>query len=50
MSRYYHYDPPRREDYLSEYDYQEACSAWEKAEDDYIDNYVEMMQLEREYN
>ena len=48
MSRYYHYDPPRREDYLSEYDYQEAVATWENAEDDYVDNYVEMRQLARE--
>ena len=50
MSRYYHYDPPRQEDYPTDDEYQEAVATWEKAEDDYRDNYVEMRQLEREYN
>lgn len=50
MSRYYHYNPPRQEDYPTDDEYQEAVATWENAEDDYIDNYMEMRQLEREFN
>ena len=50
MNRYYHYNPPRQEDYPTDDEYQEAYATWENAEDDYVDNYVEMRQLAREFN
>ena len=41
---------PLPEEYDSEEDYQEALSMYERAESDYIDDYVEMRQMEREFN
>ena len=38
------------EDYPTDDEYQEAVATWENAEDDYVDNYVEMRQLAREFN
>lgn len=41
MSRFYHNDPPQREDYDTEEEYNEACYYWDSAESDYIDSYEE---------
>lgn len=29
MNRFYRFEPPKEEDYLSEEDYQDAVNAWE---------------------
>ena len=47
---FYHCQPPKEEDYSSEEEYQEALSAWEDAEDIYIEDYLERRREEREYN
>lgn len=39
MSWKYRY--PREEDYDTEEAYEEACAAYESAEDDYVDEYIE---------
>lgn len=41
MSRYYRFKVPTSEDYSTDEDYQEALSAWENAEDDYAEEYME---------
>ena len=41
---------PLPEEYDSDEDYQEALQMYECAESDYIDDYVEMRQMEREFN
>ena len=41
---------PMPEEYTSDEEYQEALSMYEWAESDYIDDYVERRQMEREYN
>ena len=41
---------PLPEEYDSEEDYQAALSMYEWAERDYIADYVEMRQMEREFN
>ena len=41
---------PLPEEYDSEEDYQEALSMYEWAESAYVDDYVEMRQMEREFN
>lgn len=50
MRRYHHFDPPRKDDYPTEDDYQEAVAAWESAEDDYADEYMERQRMEVEFN
>lgn len=47
MNRFYRFDPPKEEDYLSEEDYQDAVNAWETAEDEYAEDYLEMVRMER---
>lgn len=41
---------PLPEEYDSDEDYQEALSMYEWAESEYVDDYVEMRQMEREFN
>lgn len=41
MSRFHHFIPPRQEDFDTEEEYFESVSAWESAEDDYADDYME---------
>ena len=41
---------PLPEEYDSEEDYQEALQMYEWAESDYVDDYIEMRQMEREFN
>ena len=41
---------PLQEEYDSEEAYQEALQMYEWAESDYIADYVEMRQMEREFN
>lgn len=50
MSRFYHFNPPRPEDYLTDDEYQDAVAAWENAEDDYVEEYMERKRMERENN
>ena len=47
---YYHWQPPKKEDYSSDEEFQEALSAWEYAEDTYIEDYLERQMEERENN
>ena len=47
---YYHCQPPKAEDYSSDEEFQEALSAWEYAEDAYIEDYLERRREERENN
>lgn len=42
------FDPPVREDYDSEEEYLDAYEAWERAEDDYAEDYMERIFAERE--
>lgn len=44
---FYHFNPPEREDYDTEEEYQEDYDRWEDAESDWIDDYVERKQMER---
>ena len=41
---------PLPEEYDSDEDYQEALSIYEWADSEYVDDYVEMRQMEREFN
>lgn len=50
MNRFYRFEPPKEEDYLSEEDYQDAVSAWETAEDEYAEDYLEMVRMARNNN
>ena len=50
MNRFYRFDPPKEEDYLSEKDYQDAVNAWETAEDEYAEGYLEMVRMARNNN
>ena len=43
---YYHWQPPKEEDYSTEEEFLEAYEAWERAEDDY-EEYMEMRREER---
>lgn len=43
---YYHWQPPKEEDYGTEEEFLEAYEAWERAEDDY-EEYMEMRRNER---
>lgn len=45
---FYHWQPPKAEDYSSDEEFQEALSAWEYAEDTYIEDYLERRREERE--
>ena len=47
---YYHWQHPKKEDYSSDEEFQEALSAWEFAEDIYIEDYLERQREERENN
>lgn len=47
---YYHCQPPKAEDYSSDEEFQEALSAWEDAEDNYIEDYLERRREEMENN
>ena len=47
MNRFYRFDPPKEEDYLSVEDYQDAVNAWETAEDEYAEDYREMVRMAR---
>lgn len=38
---FYHFTQPVPEDFCTYAEYQEALRAWERAEDDYADNYME---------
>ena len=44
---YYHWQPPKEEDYSTEEEFLEAYEAWERAEDDY-EEYMEMRREERD--
>lgn len=50
MSQHYHLEPPKPEDYGSKEEYLDAVEAWESEEDDYVDDYLELRRIEREYN
>ena len=43
---FYHWQPPKEEDYSTEEEFLEAYEAWERAEDDY-EEYMEMRREER---
>lgn len=45
---FYHWQPPKEEDYSSDEEFQEALSAWEDAEDIYIEDYLERRREEIE--
>lgn len=47
---FYHWQPPKVEDYSTDEEYEESLSAWEEAEDTYEEEYMERMREEREYN
>lgn len=47
---FYHWQPPKAEDYSSDEEFQEALSAWEDAEDNYIEDYLERRREEMENN
>ena len=47
---FYHWQPPKAEDYSSDEEFQEALSEWEDAEDTYIEDYLERRREERENN
>ena len=38
---YYHWQPPKEEDYETEEEFLEACNAWERAEDEYAEECME---------
>ena len=43
---FYHWQPPKEEDYSTEEEFLEAYEAWERAEDDY-EEYMESRREER---
>ena len=45
---FYHWQPPKEENYSSNEEFREALSAWEYAEDTYIEDYLERRREERE--
>lgn len=45
---FYHWQPPKKENYSSDEEFREALSAWEYAEDTYIEDYLERWRKERE--
>lgn len=45
---FYHWQPPKVEDYSTEEEFQEAYEAWERAEDDYAEECMERRREERE--
>ena len=45
---FYHWQPPKEENYSSDEEFREALSAWEYAEDNYIEDYLERRREERE--
>ena len=45
---FYHWQPPKEENYSSDEEFQEALSAWEDAEDIYIEDYLERRREEIE--
>lgn len=45
---FYHWQPPKEENYSSDEEFREALSAWEYAEDTYIEDYLERRREERE--
>lgn len=47
---FYHWQPPKEENYSSDEEFQEALSAWEDAEDIYIEDYLERRRQEIENN
>lgn len=47
MNRFHRFESPKEEDYLSEEDYQDAVNAWETAEDEYAEDYLEMVRMAR---
>lgn len=47
MSRYYHFKPPKPEDYNTEEEYEKALEEWESAEDEYAEDFLEMVRMER---
>ena len=38
---FYHWQPPKEEDYETEEEFREAYEAWERAEDDYAEERME---------
>ena len=45
---FYHWQPPKEENYSSDAEFREALSAWEYAVDTYIEDYLERRREERE--
>ena len=45
---FYHWQPLKVEDYSTEEEFQEAYDAWERAEDEYAEEYRERRLLEDE--
>lgn len=45
---YNHWNPPMRDEYPTEEDFEEAYAAWESAEDDYAEEYMERIFESRE--
>ena len=45
---FYHWQPPKEENYSYDEEFQEALSAWEDAEDIYIEDYLERRREEIE--
>lgn len=45
---FYHWQPPKEEDYGTEEEFLEAYEAWERAEDDYAEECMERRREERE--
>ena len=45
---FYHWQPPKEEDYGTEEEFLEAYEAWERAEDIYIEDYLERRREEIE--
>ena len=48
MSKFYHFNPPKRENYRTEEEYEEALEEWEWAEDEYAEACRERRLLEDE--
>ena len=48
MSKFYHFNPPKRENYSTEEEYEEALEEWELAEDEYAEECRERRLLEDE--
>ena len=48
MSKFYHFNPPKRENYRTEEEYEEALEEWEWAEDEYAEVCRERRLLEDE--